>query len=238
MATEAHELTAAYALDALGDDERAEYERHLASCERCQAELVELWVATDALALAASGPEPSGELRGRIMDAARAERRVVVPFVSHRSRAVPALAAAAALAALVALAVGIWGARVSSDLDETRQALARERTAAAVLADPGARELGLQAGDGAVVVSPDGRAVVVLRGLDAAPAGKTYQLWIVPRGDIAAAISGGVFAGEEPTDVELVEGRVSRGDLVAVTLERRGGAARPTTRPLAASQPA
>ena len=33
-----HDLTAAYALDALDSDEAREYEAHLARCEQCRAE--------------------------------------------------------------------------------------------------------------------------------------------------------------------------------------------------------
>ena len=36
--TDLHEFVAAYALDALDDDERTEFERHLGTCERCAAE--------------------------------------------------------------------------------------------------------------------------------------------------------------------------------------------------------
>jgi anti-sigma factor RsiW len=237
MEAGAHELTAAYALDALDAAEREAYERHLADCERCQEELATMWETTEALAVAATGPEPRTELRERILSAARAEPHVVMPLVPRRSRAVPVLAAAAALAAVVALAVGLWGAGLSSDLDEARSALARERATAAVLADPGARTVSLQAGDGRLVVASDGRAVVVLDELEPAPAGKTYQLWIVPDGDIARAVSGGLLAGEEATDVALVDGTVGDGDLVAVTVEDAGGVSAPTTDPIVASEP-
>lgn len=237
MEAGAHELTAAYALDALDREEREAYEEHLAGCERCQAELAALWETTEALAVAASGPEPGAALRERILAAARAEPHVVVPLQARRSRAVPVLAATAALAAVVALAVGLWAAGVSSELDEARSALERERATAAVLADSDARSVPLQAGRGRLVVASDGQAVVVLAGLEPAPEGRTYQLWIVPGGDIAAATSGGLFGGAEPTDVALLEGRVADGDLVAVTVEQAGGSEAPTSDPIVASEP-
>ena len=37
-----HKLTGAYAVDALDDIERARFEQHLAACEDCRAEVVEL----------------------------------------------------------------------------------------------------------------------------------------------------------------------------------------------------
>ena len=62
METGIHELTAGYALDALDQDERSAYEAHLSGCEQCQQELASFWTTTEALAVAASGPEPSPAL--------------------------------------------------------------------------------------------------------------------------------------------------------------------------------
>ena len=47
-----HELTAAYALDAVEPDEARGYEEHLAGCERCREELASLQTAAGALAYA------------------------------------------------------------------------------------------------------------------------------------------------------------------------------------------
>jgi anti-sigma factor RsiW len=227
-----HELTAGYALDVLDADERWAYETHLASCERCREELTSFWETTEALAVAASGPAPSPELRDRILTGARAERQVVVPLESRRQRRLtPVLGAAAAVAALVALAVGLWATQLSGDLDEARLALERERAAAAVLADPDARTVGLEAGDGRLVVGEDGRAVLVLDSLDPAPAGKTYEMWIL---EGETPVPAGTFAGREERDVVNVEGSVQAGNRVAVTIEDEPVAA-PTTPPIVAS---
>ena len=183
-----HELTAGYALDVLDADERWAYETHLASCERCREELTSFWETTEALALAASGPSPSPGLRDRILASAREERQVVVPIESRRRRrSTPVLGIAAAVAAVVALAVGLWATQISGDLDDARLALERERQAAAVLADPSARTVALETGDGRLVVNEAGNAVLVLDGLDPAPAGKTYELWIIEGENAAAA---------------------------------------------------
>ena len=185
METGIHELTAGYALDALDPDERRAFEAHLPGCERCQEELAAFWETTEALAVAASGSQPSADLRKRILADVRAEPpQVVVPFEPRRRRAVPVLAAAAAIAAVVAIGIGLWASSLSSELDDTRAALERERAAAEVLVDPAARTVSLQAGQGRLVVDPQGQAVLVLDGLDPAPAGKTYEMWIVPGGDI------------------------------------------------------
>jgi anti-sigma-K factor RskA len=239
METGIHELTAGYALDALDPDERAVYELHLAECEHCREELASFWETTAALAVAASGPEPNAALRDRVLEAVRAEPpQNVVPFESRRRRLAPALGAVAAVAAVVALALGIWGASLSSDLDETRAALEREQAAAAVLADPDARSVALQPGattDGRLVVDPDGNAVLVVDGLGPAPEGRTYQMWIVPHG--GEAESAGIFPGSDEQDVLHVDGTVATGEVVAVTVERAGGVDAPTTEPILGTMP-
>jgi anti-sigma factor RsiW len=231
-----HELTAGYALDALDAEERRAYEAHLAGCEHCQQELESFWTTTEALAVAASGPEPTAALRDRILADVRAEPpQNVIPFEPPRRRVAPVLGAVAAVAAVVALAVGLWASDLSSQLDDTRAALERAQANAQILVDPAAQTVALQAGEGRLVVDPDGQAVLVLDGLAEAPAGKTYEMWIAPGGDIGAANPAGLFAGGDGTAVERVEGAVEPGDVVAVTIEAAGGVDAPTTQPIAAS---
>ena len=230
-----HELTAGYALDALAPEERRAYEEHLEGCERCQEELGAFWQTTEALAVAASGPVPKDALRERVLAAARAEPQNVLPFASRRSRLVPVLGAAAAVAAVVALAIGLWATQLSGDLDDARLALEQERRAAAVLADPDARTVDLQSGEGRLVVSPEGNAVLVLDGLDPAPDGMTYEAWIVSGGDAAPA---GLFPGGDGRDVFGIDGTVQPGDVVALTVEQAGGVEVSENDPIVASSPA
>ena len=122
------------------------------------------------------------------------------------------LGAVAAVAAVVALAVGLWARSLSSELDETRAALERERAAAAVLADPDARSVALAAGDGRLVVGADGEAVLVVDGLGPAPAGKTYELWVSAGGEDPEPA--GIFPGGDGREVALVDGTVDTGEVV------------------------
>src|SRR6185503_18741412 len=69
-----NELTAAYALDALDDDETKAYEEHLAGCAICQDNLASLSGTMVQLAFAAPPVDPPPALRERILEAARAER--------------------------------------------------------------------------------------------------------------------------------------------------------------------
>jgi anti-sigma factor RsiW len=212
-----HELTAAFALDALDAEERARYEAHLGGCERCREELEGFWQVAGSLGRAAGGPSPPTALRDRILQQARNERGVVVPL--RRRWALPVAAAAAAAAALVAVGVGIWAADLSRDLDDARSELA-------VLEDPNARTIETPNGEADLVVTPTGAAALVVRRLAPAPAGKDYEIWVFEDGVPRAA---GLF--EEP-GVALLTRRVERGQTVAVTLEPDGGLDAPSGEPL------
>lgn len=170
----------------------------------------------------------------RILDAARAEPQNVVSLEERRrSRLLPVLGIAAAVAACAALALGLWGASVSSDLDDARSALAQERAAAAVLAQP-TSEASLTGARGRLVVGDDGRAVLVVSDVPPVPAGKTYQVWVIEDG---RPVSGGLFAPEAGTLAIPVDGSVGNGSVVAVTVEDDGGAPAPTGKPVIASAP-
>jgi anti-sigma-K factor RskA len=234
METGIHELTAAYALDALDDEERREYESHLADCEACQEELASFAGVTEALAVAASGPAPRPELRDRVLSAARAEPQTVVPLESRRRRAFPVVAAVAAVAAIAALAIGLYASQLRGDLDDARLALEQQRQAAAVIADPDARTIALSNGQGRLVVDESGRAALVLRDMGPAPAGKTYEVWVVEGGN---AVPAGLFPGEDDVDLVAVDGEVGEGAIVAVTIENKGGAEMPNLPPVVASDP-
>ena len=150
MADEVHELTPAYALDALDENERGEYERHLATCERCRAELAELQDTASALAYAVESPAPPEALRARILDQARLEQSNVVPLRPRRGLTY-GLGAFAAAAAAVAIAVGIWANGVANERDELR-----------ALGDPAAQVVELPSREGRLVVAPGGEATLVV----------------------------------------------------------------------------
>jgi anti-sigma-K factor RskA len=101
-----HDLTAAYALDALSPDEAEAYERHLSQCEECREQLAELRGTAAVLAFGAAAPEPSPRLRSAILEEAAAERTNVVPLLRRRwvARGLT-VAAAAAACVVVGLAV-------------------------------------------------------------------------------------------------------------------------------------
>lgn len=217
-----HELTAAYALDALDEPEEREFEEHLRTCEPCREELASLQATAGALAYAVESPPPPEALRGRILEQVRAERGKVVPL--RRPRVVLGAAAGlAAAAAAAAIGFGLWSASLSDELDRTRAALD-------VLADPAARSLELEGAAGRLVVREDGMAALVVSGLKAAPAGKTYEIWVIEDRPRPA----GLF--DEPGEVVLLDRPVPEDATVVVTVEDDGGVDAPTSEPVFSAQ--
>ena len=214
-----HDLTAAYALDALDPHDEERFEEHLATCDRCREELAALRDPVAMLAYGVESPAPPPELRARILDAARAERSNVVPI---RRRWPAALGAVAAVAATVAIGLGLWGSSVSDQLD-------RERSISAILADPGAKSIPLKGANGRVVVTDTGEAALVVSGLATAPEGKTYELWVAANGKLLPA---GVFDAQHERDVVRLTRPVPPGSGVAVTVEDDGGTDAPTSDPI------
>lgn len=103
-----HALSGAYAVDALDDHERAHFERHLAECADCQAEVASMREASATLADATSVAPPPA-LRDAVL-AGISTVRPLPPLTAptqlkeRRVRRFPALLAAAA--AVVAFGVG------------------------------------------------------------------------------------------------------------------------------------
>jgi anti-sigma-K factor RskA len=147
-----HELTAAYALDALAPDEAEAYERHLSQCEECREQLAELNETATALAFGTVAPAPPARLRVAILDAAAAERSNVIPLLQRRWMA-RGLAVAAAATACVAVGLGVSLSQSSHTRNVTW----------------------------AVVLGPNGKATLDVSGLATAPSGKTYEAWIIPK---------------------------------------------------------
>jgi anti-sigma-K factor RskA len=229
-----HELTAAYALDALDAEERDGYEAHLAQCERCRVELAELGDATIALALAVPSPAPPPELRTRILEAASSERENVVPLPVRRSWLWRTTAAAAAVAACAAIGLGIWAATLSHSLDRQRSARASEARAMQIYLDPASTKIALRGGSGTLAVDPTGQGALVVRNLPAAPSGKTYEAWVIVPG--AKPARAGTFPGGGGTTMVPLDQSVPQGAVVAATVERAGGVDRPTQTPIFSAQ--
>ena len=222
-----HELTAAYALDALDEHDEREYEEHLARCPHCREELAALTETATGLAYGVESPPPPPALRDRILQQARAERPNVVPL-RPAWRSWPMSVAAAA--ACVAIGLGIWAATLSSSLDRERSARDREARIFQIVGDPAARRVALSGARGTLVVSRSGVAALVVAHLRPAPPGKTYEAWVIRNRSPRRA---GTF--QDAGAVGLTR-PVPKGSVVAITIERRGGVDAPTGRPIASAR--
>lgn len=235
--SDVHALSGAYAVDALDELERAGFERHLAGCETCQAEVASLREATAAMGDdVAIAPPP--ELRAAVLDGITRVRPlppvVAGPRGSHRAdgdshggtpsrrKWFPALVAAVVLA-IVGVGAAVWQPWQNDEAGQT-QLTATER----VLADTSAQRVSheLPGGAKATIVrsTKEHRAVIVTENMPAPPEGKVYQLWLqTPDEDM-------VDAGLMPLDGDtaLLEGDADDALAVGLSLEPEGGSPQPT----------
>ncbi len=228
-----HEQVAAYALDALDDREREAFEQHLSECTVCKEELDSLRSAAAALAYTGDAPPPSPELRARLLQRVRRESRTAPVVSLHRRVALPAVAALAAAAAAATIALGFWISSLQSSLDHERAARSAQDQALGVLAAPGTSRFELTGASGSLLVAPGGDAALVVSGLPRAPSGKTYEAWVIQRGEPKPA---GTFAAGGTRAIVWITRKVPSGARVAVTVEPEGGSARPTSQPLFGAQ--
>ncbi|MDP5310859.1 anti-sigma factor [Streptomyces poriferorum] len=245
-----HTLTGAYALHALPEPERREFERHLGDCAACSVEVLEFSETATRLALAVSAA-PSRELRERVLREIATVRQEPPPggrrtrpgatgqHGAGRTRRWPAFALAASLAAAAAFGgVAAWQNQVAQDArQEARAAQEANTRLVQVLAAPDAKSRSGTLEDGAtgtvVVSESQDRAVFLASGLAEAPGGKVYQLWFDDGGTMRSA---GLMraSGDSPTTyATLLDGPVDGATGMGVTVEPAGGSAQPTSAPLA-----
>ncbi|MEU6935033.1 anti-sigma factor [Streptomyces sp. 2RAF24] len=238
-ATDAHTLVAAYALGALEDAERKDFDAHLQTCEACRQEAAEFQATAARLAAAVAQPPPPAA-KAQVMAAIDGVRQLPprVPAASAapalggilRRRAVP-LALAAGVAAAALGGVAVWQTQNGQDLEQrARQAQQQLDAVSAVLAAPDAQTVHGKSANGALttVVTSDqqNKAVFTAANLPAPGPGKTYQLWLDHDGTMLPAglidRDGAVILTGDPADAGAV----------GLTLEPDGGSPQPTTDPL------
>ncbi len=234
------QLLGAYALGAVDSDEAHEIEVHLRCCEECRSEALELGEAASGLALGAPLQDLPPGFAERVVQRAAAEPRrqenaVVREFPAarapieirsrDRARRLKLALGAGIAACLVAIAA------LSVALVSTSDRLAREQAAVEALLRSG-RGYRLTGVSGAVaqVVARDGRGVLVVDGLGAPPAGKTYQLWLIDNGRMVD--SGLTFATQGGVALASVPHRVKGYDGAAISVEPAGGSRQPTSKPI------
>ena len=237
-----HELSGAYALDALDDAERQRFERHLRRCPACDEDVRRMTSTATALAMAVSAEPPPG-LKQRVLAAAAATPQLPpLPSAAAakrrrgrhvtRSAWFPRLAlgvAAVGVAAAVVLAV----VTVSTQ-DRLNTARAQNQALAAVLAAPDAQiatATSSTGGSATVVLSyAQQKMIFTSSGLPRLPNSKVYELWLLSTGSARAA---GLLP--EPADgktAPVLAAGLTSADKVGVTVEPAGGTSSPTTTPI------
>ena len=83
---------------------------------------------------------------------------------------------------------------------------------------------------GRVFVNPSQGVLLIASNLPPVPAGKTYEMWVVPKGSKAPIPAGTFVPDATGSAMHIERGTVNVADAaaVAVTLENEGGAATPT----------
>jgi len=226
---EIHELSAAYALDALDASELEAFEDHLARCAECRENAASFQAVASELAYEAEAPAPPQALRERILADARREQPKVVSL-PRRRWAFPVAATAAVAAGCAAVGLAFWAADLSQQLDEQRDAAHLSEEAVAALAQADTRRIPLDGANGVLVVDDEtGKGWLVVLGLEEAPSAKTYEAWVI-EGD--AAVPAGLFSGGGVSTVVELGAPVPEGAVVAVTVEEAGGVRQPTQQPV------
>jgi anti-sigma factor RsiW len=222
-----HALSGAYVLDAVNDLERAEFERHLASCAHCHDEVRGLRETAAHLPHVSSAPPPLN-LRAKILADVQGVRPLppAVPTVRRR-KLLPAFAAAAAV--IVAVGTGLTAIAWHPWQPDTVQVSLADQVRTAT----DAQTWTTQMPDGArmtVVRSRSvGAAVWTSSGVGPAPSGHVYELWL-QRKDESLVPAGLMSSG----DGQLVlKGDATAAIGAGLTVEPAGGSLAPTTKPLA-----
>ncbi|MER5766373.1 anti-sigma factor [Streptomyces sp. NPDC001985] len=235
-----HQLTGAYALDALGPSEHAAFVRHLGNCPDCTREVGEFAATTARLGAAVATPVPAHlktAVLARVDTVRQLPPRVPAPrrpggrSLAAIGRRTGALVLAACLAAVALGGSALWQHQRAQDAGrQSAQAERRLQDLTAVISAPDARTVTGSADSGAraiVIVSrARDRAVLVAAELPPAAPGRTYQLWYA---DGPAMRSAGLF---REAGAHLLDGSPEAASAVGVTVEPAGGSEQPTSAPL------
>jgi len=220
-----------YALGVLEPAEKTEIEAHLArGCDNCSQAL------SAALALNAG----VFTLATPVKPPARLKRRLLTSVGVHYPGWGWVWAVSAVCLLLMAAWLGVEERRRTFELADARRALfesngERERLTQALqfLSDPQTRPASFGRGQtapprGYVFLHPQMGVLLIASNLPAAPAGKTYEMWVIPKG--GAPQPAGLFQSDGMRALHILSGPVDVSAIatVAVTIEPAAGSSTPT----------
>ena len=228
---ELQEMFELYALGVLEGDERSEIDAHLArGCENCQAELAGALSINAGVLSFVPDEKPPRRLRQRLLAA--------IGYHDPGWGWVWALSTAMAL--VVAVWLGVQERERTQELAESRQTLfrvsgERDRLTLAMqfLSDPQTRPASFGRGQtapprGYVFLHPQLGVLLVASNLPAAGQGKTYEMWVIPKG--GAPRPAGLFQSDGARAFHILDGPLDLAMIgtVAVTVEPAAGSTTPT----------
>jgi anti-sigma-K factor RskA len=256
-AADIHALSGAYAVDAVDDIERAEFERHLATCADCREEVASFRATATQLSTLMSATPPE-RLREQVLrDIAKvrplppavseeAGQRIEATSREHAGAQAPDLPSRVSrlsdarrrrnrwLAAAAAVVVLGGGGALVVTQPWNSSSQVQTNIAAQVQQAPDAERYPTTLPDGSTVTivrsKSVGRAVLVTENLAAAPSGKTYQMWLQAAG--GSFVSAGLVPPGS-TETVVLEGDAATAQGAGVTVEPSGGSTQPTTTPIA-----
>ncbi len=225
------DLKEAYALGALSEEERQEFEDYLAAHPELRAEVDDLKSVANLLALAPQEYEPPPELRRNLMDRIASSPGATLADRSPRQGVLrrlfgPGGLVAATVLALAFVGLFVWNVSLRGENEAMQDKLQGQRTTYELQGTGAARDV-----RGEVIRVGDERAVLVAENLPSAPEGKVYEAWLMrddipePAGLFEPTRDGGAAAAP-------IEGSLRDADAVAVTVEPSGGSSAPTSDPL------
>jgi anti-sigma-K factor RskA len=220
-----------YALGLLEGEEKSEVEEHLArGCEACQSSLRDA-LAVNALMMA-SVPQtaPRSGLK----------RRVLAGFGIERSGWGWLGAFAAALMLLVALWLSVQERHRESELAEARRQVIqisaeRDRLNQVFnfLNQPETKQVNFGSGQpqpprGNVFLHPRLGVLLIASNLPALPAGRTFEMWVIPTKTSAPRPAGLFQANPQGAGMNILTGPLDSPYAVAVSIEPEAGSQTPT----------
>jgi hypothetical protein len=224
-----HALSGAYAVDALDDIERAQFERHLAECPACTAEVRSLREAA-ALLAETTATAPSTELRARVLadittvrplppvvgDATEATTPAtsgtVTALEPRRRRRVVTFLAAAAAAVVIGTGGVVWH-QVSNDNPDSQYSQVLEA------GDAQSVTVHLDGATATVVRSKElDKAVLKTKNMPDAPDGQAYALWLQHDGVMVPA---GIMP-KGPDHEVVLSGDAASATAAAISIEDAG----------------
>jgi anti-sigma-K factor RskA len=252
----------AYVLNALDHEEKLEFEAQLAESEELRNEVTELTDTAVLLGMAVTPVAPSAQLKDNIMGklattpqltrdvapvrtiyattpAHRAQSAAEAPptALSHKAQVRwfqrPMMVAAAAVAAVLIVGGGVIGGNaIQNNVQHSQQADALTQIYSA--ADFQSESSTVSTGGKATLVYSKslGKSALIMHGMAALPSNKVYELWYIDSKGVPT--KAGLVGSDDRSTARVLDGTLSSGSTVGVTIEPAGGSQAPTSKPIVA----